>query len=69
MVASIGASVPQSPVTQVLKKQEQRNDEVRELEAERLERQAKIQEELRLDQKEKAQNIEERRGQSVDVRV
>jgi len=69
MVSSVSnTSNPQS-LPQLVKKQAQHNEDIREQEADRAERQAKLSEEERIKAQEARKLDDDRRGLSIDVTV
>lgn len=69
MVSSVGNTSNQQSVPELLKKQNQRNEDLREKEADRLERQAKLLEEERIKAQDARKGNDDRRGLSIDVTV
>jgi predicted proteasome-type protease len=69
MVSSVGNTSNQQSVPELLKKQNQRNEDLREKEADRLARQAKLVEEEQTKAQEARKVNDDRRGLSIDVTV
>ncbi len=69
MVSSVSNTSNQQSVPELLKKQNQRNEDLREKEADRLERQAKLLEEEQIKAQETRKGNDDRRGLSIDVTV
>ncbi len=69
MVSSVDNASNQQSVPQLLKKQAQHNENIREKEVDRAERQAKLLEEERIKAQEARKLDDDRRGLSIDVTV
>ncbi len=69
MVSSVGNASNQQSVPQLIRKQDQRDEDIREKEVDRSQRQAKLLEEERIKAQETRKIDDDRRGLSIDVRV
>ncbi len=69
MVSPVSNASNQQSVPQLIRKQDQRDEDIKAKEADRAERQARLSEEERIKAQEARKLDDDRRGVSIDVRV